>query len=125
MHTLFIFSCPLRPIKFEQVAVTFMEEKWICASESVAIPPLATKTVPGEDVRCHISIVTKWSFWMFVPVLVFCFSKTFLNIPASIASARSFDEVAIDLKNEELHHFIHFHLSSGSTFIYQGKILAA
>lgn len=42
----------------------------------------------------------------------------FLNIPASIASAHSFDEVPIALKNEELQHFIHFH------FIYQGKILA-
>lgn len=48
----------------------------------------------------------------------------FLNIPASIASAHSFDEVPIALKNEELQHFIHFHLSSGSTYIYQGKILA-
>lgn len=37
-----------------------------------------------------------------------------LHIPASITSARLFDEVASDLKNEELHHSISFHLSSGS-----------
>lgn len=48
---------------------------------------------------------------------VFCFLKTLLNIPANIASAYSFDEAVVYLENEELHHFINFHLSSGSVHI--------
>jgi len=50
-----------------------------------------------------------------VPVL--CFLKMLSNVAANIASAHSFDEVVIELENEELHHFIKFHLSSGSVCI--------
>lgn len=53
-----------------------------------------------SQVRIPQSIrLTKWSYWQFSHVPVFCFLKMLLNIPANIASAYSFDEVVIDLEN--------------------------